>query len=48
MGSIAGLDEENFPSLAYGMSKAAANYLAKKISVDFKEQGLKVGIIHPG
>ena len=48
MGSIAGLDEEDMPGLAYGMSKAAANYLAKKISVGFKDKGLAVGIIHPG
>jgi norsolorinic acid ketoreductase len=48
VGSIAGLEEEGFPSTSYGMSKAAANWLAKKISMEFKTEGLKVGIIHPG
>ncbi|KAK1752314.1 Norsolorinic acid ketoreductase [Echria macrotheca] len=49
VGSIVSLDEEGFfPSAAYGMSKAAANWFAKKVSVEFKEQGLAVGIIHPG
>ena len=48
VGSIGGLDEESFPITSYGMSKAAANWLAKKISVEFKEESLAVGIIHPG
>jgi hypothetical protein len=30
------------------MSKAAANYWAKKVSVEFKGKGLLVGIVHPG
>ncbi|KAK2611978.1 amidophosphoribosyltransferase [Conoideocrella luteorostrata] len=47
-GSISVLDYETFPNAAYGMSKAAANWLAKKLSVEFKDRGLKVGIIHPG
>lgn len=47
-GSIGVLEHESFPNTAYGISKAGANWLAKKISVDFKDQGLKVGIIHPG
>lgn len=46
--SIGGLEQEHFPSTAYGMSKAAANWWAKKLSVEFQAQGLKVGIIHPG
>ncbi len=46
--SIATLDQENFPATAYGMSKVAANWWAKKLSIEFKEAGLKVGIIHPG
>ncbi|KAM4060823.1 short chain dehydrogenase [Hirsutella rhossiliensis] len=48
VGSIAGLEAESFPSAAYGMSKAGANWMAKKMSVEFKDRGLKVGIIHPG
>lgn len=48
VGSIGGLEEEAFPGSAYGMSKAAANWFAKKLSVEFKGEGLKVGIIHPG
>lgn len=46
--SIEILEWESFPNVAYGMSKAAVNWLVKKISVDFKGAGLKVGIIHPG
>ncbi|RCI16429.1 hypothetical protein L249_3120 [Ophiocordyceps polyrhachis-furcata BCC 54312] len=46
--SIQGLETEDFPLTAYGMSKAAANWLAKKISVEFRDKGLLVGIIHPG
>ncbi|KAK3389637.1 hypothetical protein B0H63DRAFT_102560 [Podospora didyma] len=49
VGSIAGLDQPPvLPGAAYGMSKAAANYFAKKLSVELKEEGLLVGIIHPG
>ncbi|PHH92969.1 hypothetical protein CDD83_3127 [Cordyceps sp. RAO-2017] len=48
IGSIQGLETEDFPTAAYGMSKAAANWLAKKISVEFKEKGLAVAAIHPG
>ena len=49
MGSIATLDEENMSvGLSYSMSKAAANYFAKKASVEFKSKGLVVGILHPG
>jgi norsolorinic acid ketoreductase len=48
VGSIAALDEENMPGCTYGASKAAANWFAKKLSIDFKNEGLKVGIIHPG
>ena len=46
--SIGGLEQEHFPSTAYGMSKAAANWWAKKLSIEFKAEGLKVGIVHPG
>ena len=48
VGSIAGLEQENFPGAAYGISKAGSNWLAKKIAVEYKSKGLKVGIIHPG
>ncbi|KAK3358253.1 hypothetical protein B0T24DRAFT_644865 [Lasiosphaeria ovina] len=48
LGSIGCLDEESMPSTAYGMSKAAANWFAKKLSVEFHDRGLLVGIIHPG
>ena len=48
VGSIAGQQQEAFPSTAYGMSKAALNYLAKKISIELKDVGLVGGILHPG
>lgn len=48
VGSIGCLEAESFPSTAYGMSKAGANWAAKKMSVELKDRGLKVGIIHPG
>ncbi|KAG6129408.1 hypothetical protein E4U12_004687 [Claviceps purpurea] len=47
-GSIGSLDHETYPNTAYAMSKAAANWLAKKLSVEFRDMGLKVGIVHPG
>jgi norsolorinic acid ketoreductase len=48
VGSIASLGMESFPSTAYGMSKAAVNWFGKKLSVEFKEKGLVVGVVHPG
>ncbi len=48
VGSIAGQETESFPSTAYGMSKAAANWLAKKASIEFRGEGLVVGVLHPG
>ncbi|KAL2255624.1 hypothetical protein VTK26DRAFT_2984 [Humicola hyalothermophila] len=48
MGSIANLERESLPAISYGMSKAAANWWAKKVSIEFKDKGLLVGIIHPG
>ncbi len=48
MGSITVLEQEILPGVTYGMSKAPANWFAKKVSVDFKEKGLVVGILHPG
>ncbi|CAK7265626.1 hypothetical protein SEPCBS119000_001609 [Sporothrix epigloea] len=49
MGSIVIQDAESMPvGVSYGMSKAAANWFAKKASLDFKAEGLVVGILHPG
>ncbi|KAK4444887.1 NAD(P)-binding Rossmann-fold containing protein [Podospora aff. communis PSN243] len=48
VGSIASLGVESFPSTAYGMSKAAVNWFGKKLSVEFREKGLVVGVVHPG
>jgi norsolorinic acid ketoreductase len=48
VGSIKLQETEPFPSVSYGMSKAAVNWMGKKISVEFKKDGLKVGLIHPG
>lgn len=48
VGSIGGLEEEGFPSLSYGISKAGANWFAKKLHGEFHEGGLGVGIVHPG
>ncbi|KAK0636498.1 hypothetical protein B0T17DRAFT_83086 [Bombardia bombarda] len=48
VGSIGALEEESMPTTAYGMSKAAANWFARKLSVEFRDRGLLVGIVHPG
>ena len=48
VGSIAALEQESFPGTAYGISKAALNWFAKKVSVEMKGEGLLVGIVHPG
>ena len=48
VGSIGVLGQESMPSTAYGMSKAAANWFARKVSVEFRDKGLLVGIVHPG
>ena len=48
VGSIGSLGEESFPSTAYGMSKAAGNWLARKLAVEFAGRGLLVGVVHPG
>lgn len=48
VGSIANMEAENFPGVAYGASKAASNWLAKKIGTELAGEGLLVGIIHPG
>ncbi|EAQ87624.1 hypothetical protein CHGG_04243 [Chaetomium globosum CBS 148.51] len=47
LGSIGLLDRESMPGVAYGMSKAAANWFAKKVSVELKGQ-VVVGVLHPG
>ncbi|TLD04003.1 hypothetical protein PgNI_11386 [Pyricularia grisea] len=48
VGSIAGQQQESFPSTAYGMSKAAANWLVVKIGVEHGPEGLSVMALHPG
>lgn len=48
VGSISLLDQMDSPGVSYGMSKAAANWLGKKIKVEYTKEGLLVGIIHPG
>ena len=49
MGSIGIQDAQSMRvGISYGMSKAAANWFAKKASIDFKAQGLVVGVLHPG
>ncbi|KAH7355146.1 putative aflatoxin biosynthesis ketoreductase nor-1 [Rhexocercosporidium sp. MPI-PUGE-AT-0058] len=45
LGSIAAM-EGSVPSLAYGISKAAANYFVRK--VHFEEQGVVAIAVHPG
>ncbi|KAK0643378.1 hypothetical protein B0T16DRAFT_180869 [Cercophora newfieldiana] len=48
VGSITGLGQESFPITAYGVSKAGANWFARKLSLELKEKGLLVGVVHPG
>ncbi|KAK4110921.1 NAD(P)-binding protein [Canariomyces notabilis] len=50
IGSIGIMDLEKMllPGVGYGMSKAAANWWAKRISLEFKDKGLLVGVLHPG
>ena len=48
VGSIAITEQEAMPGVSYGASKAAANWISKKISVEMKSKNLRVGIIHPG
>jgi NAD(P)-dependent dehydrogenase (short-subunit alcohol dehydrogenase family) len=47
LGSIGILDQESLPGVAYGMSKAAANWFVKKVSVELKGQ-VVAGVVHPG
>ncbi|KAJ9157194.1 hypothetical protein NKR23_g151 [Pleurostoma richardsiae] len=42
------LGAANFPSTGYGMSKVALHWFAAKAAVEFKSEGLKIGILHPG
>ncbi|MEK9656838.1 MAG: SDR family oxidoreductase [bacterium] len=46
MGSIA--DNDSGGRYGYRMSKAALNAAGKSLSIDLKEQGIAVGIFHPG
>ncbi|KAH6634882.1 hypothetical protein B0J18DRAFT_417385 [Chaetomium sp. MPI-SDFR-AT-0129] len=47
LGSIELLQLEQLPGVGYGMSKAAANWFAKKVSVELGDKVI-VGILHPG
>lgn len=47
VGSIGSLEEEGFPSTAYGMSKAAANWWGRLVW-SLRIGGLVVGVLHPG
>jgi NAD(P)-dependent dehydrogenase (short-subunit alcohol dehydrogenase family) len=46
MGSIS--DNGSGGSYLYRSSKAALNAMAKSLSIDLKERGLKAVILHPG
>ena len=46
IGTIGGLDQIPWPNTAYGVSKAAVNYLARKIH--FENENLVSFAIHPG
>lgn len=48
VGSIKGLEMENMPGVSYGASKAAVNWVGKKLSIEYANQGFKIGIVHPG
>ncbi|PNP45297.1 hypothetical protein TGAMA5MH_03021 [Trichoderma gamsii] len=41
-------DRPNIPSASYSISKTAVNQFAKMASIEFKHEGLKVGLLHPG
>ncbi|KAL2176878.1 uncharacterized protein P884DRAFT_285490 [Thermothelomyces heterothallicus CBS 202.75] len=47
LGSIGILERESMPGIAYGMSKAAANWFVRKVSVELKGK-LVAGVLHPG
>jgi norsolorinic acid ketoreductase len=46
IGTIGGLDQIPFPNAAYGASKAASNYLTRKIH--FENKDIVAFAIHPG
>lgn len=48
VGSIKSLETENMPGVSYGASKAAVNWVGKKLSVEYAQQGFKIGLVHPG
>lgn len=41
-------EHPNVPSASYSISKTAVNQFAKMASIEFKQEGLKIGILHPG
>ncbi|KAK4228536.1 Norsolorinic acid ketoreductase [Podospora fimiseda] len=43
-----GKGEGELPVGGYGLSKAAINWWAQKLSAEYKSKGLLVGVIHPG
>ncbi|KAK3985160.1 NAD(P)-binding Rossmann-fold containing protein [Cladorrhinum sp. PSN332] len=45
---LEGGGDGNLPVGSYGVSKAAVNWWAQKLSVEYKNKGLLVGVIHPG
>ncbi|RDH36555.1 hypothetical protein BDQ94DRAFT_138025 [Aspergillus welwitschiae] len=46
LGSIGGLEEEFFPGAAYGASKAASNWVTRKMHVENEE--MVCSMVHPG
>ena len=48
VGSIGGMENEPVPMLAYGASKAATNFLVRKLSMEHEKEELCVFSIHPG
>ncbi|MCX4190391.1 SDR family oxidoreductase [Methylophaga sp. OBS3] len=46
MGSVA--DNDSGGSYAYRMSKAALNAAGKSLSIDLKDKGIAVAVLHPG
>lgn len=48
LGSIGCLDMESMPCASYGLSKAAVNFMTKKIAVEMKDENLAAMCIHPG
>ncbi|KAH8807759.1 hypothetical protein F5884DRAFT_790000 [Xylogone sp. PMI_703] len=46
LGSIGAMEQAPMPGLAYGASKAAVNYVAKKIHLEYKD--ITAFVVHPG